>query len=209
MNKKVALSILCVIVQIVPSYAQNEQPYARLKVGMKAGFNISSVSDKQGPTFDVTSKKGIVSGVFVVIPLRERLRLQPELLLSQKGFKASGNLMGFNYTFSRITTYLDLPLLLHWNLWRGIAVVAGPQYGYLILQKDEREFGHNEEVLDFEFSQEQMRKGTLGMTAGLELAWDPMVLSCRAGIDFQNNITTNTTPQYKNRWLQFALGLNF
>jgi hypothetical protein len=209
MNKTVALLILCAIVQVVPSYAQIEQSRVRLKVGMKAGFNISNVSDKQGPTFDVTSKKGIVSGVFVVIPLCERLRLQPELLLSQKGFKASGDLMGFNYTFSRITTYLDLPILLHWRLLRSFAVVAGPQYGYLILQKDEREFGHNEEALDFEFSQEQMRNGTLGMTAGLELALDPMVLSCRAGIDFQNNITTTSTPQYKNRWLQFALGLNF
>jgi hypothetical protein len=209
MNKISVLLILCAMLQSRVSFTQNKEPIPKVKVGMKAGFNLSNVRAKQGPEFDVTSKTGIVSGVFVLIPLNERLQLQPELLLSQKGFNASGRLLGLNYTFSRITTYLDLPLLLRWIPWHGVAVIAGPQYSCLLLQKDENQFGTGKEALDFEFSQEQIRKNTLGMSAGFELVLEPFVLDCRAGIDFQNNITSSSTPSYKNRWLQFTLGLSF
>jgi hypothetical protein len=89
-----------------------------------------------------------------------------------------------------------------------VTVVAGPQFSYLIEQKDEYTFGSNSVEQEEQFDTDNIRKNILGFTAGLDFYYQHFLLSGRVGIDFQTNNGdgSSLTPRYKNQWLQFTAG---
>jgi hypothetical protein len=60
---------------------------SRIRVGVKGGLNLSNVYDSRGQEFNADSKFGFAGGGFVSIPIGELIGIQPEILLSQKGFQ--------------------------------------------------------------------------------------------------------------------------
>ncbi|MBU1719358.1 MAG: PorT family protein [Bacteroidetes bacterium] len=176
--------------------------------GIKAGLNHSNVWDANGEDFRADPKLGFAGGVFIGIPIGTFLGFQPEILLSQKGFKGSGTLFSFPYSFSRTTTYLDIPLQLQVKPAEFLTVVLGPQYSYLMYKKDTYTFGANSFDQETEFDNDNIRKNTLGFVAGADIIVSHIVVSGRVGWDFQTNNGdgTSSTPRYKNRWLQFTVG---
>ncbi len=188
--------------------AQDEDRRNNLEFGIKAGVNISNVWDERGQEFTADSKTGIVVGVFVGIPIGMWLGVQPEILISQKGFKASGSLLGSSYSFTRTATFIDVPLLVQLKPASFVTVVAGPQFSYLIEQKDEYTFGSNSVEQEEQFDTDNIRKNILGFTAGLDFYYHHFLLSGRVGVDFQTNNGdgSSLTPRYKNQWLQFTAG---
>jgi hypothetical protein len=188
--------------------AQSEDKRNSLGFGLKAGFNIANVWDSQGEEFRADPKAGMAGGLFLSLPLGKLLGFQPEMLLSQKGFKGSGMLLGTAYSFSRTTTYLDIPLQLQFKPLQNLTLLAGPQFSYLLNQKDTYTFGSNSTEQEQEFKNDNIRKNTLGLVIGGDLVYNYLVLSARAGWDLQSNKGdgTSQTPRYKNRWLQFTIG---
>lgn len=191
--------------------AQSSDTRETFGVGVKAGMNISNVWDERGEDFRADSKAGFAGGLFASIPLGTLLGFQPEVLISQKGFKGSGTLFGTTYSQTRTTTFLDVPLLLQLKPAESITFVLGPQFSYLMHQKDTYTFGSNSIEQENEFENDNIRKNILGFTAGLDVTVSSVVLSARVGWDFQNNNGdgTSNTPRYKNQWLQFTLGYRF
>lgn len=191
--------------------AQIEDNREVLAFGVKAGANISNVWDEQGQDFRADSKAGFAGGAFVSIPFGAMLGFQPEVLVAQKGFKGSGTLLGTPYSFTRTTTFLDIPLLLQIKPVQSVTIVLGPQFSYLFNQKDTYTFGNNSVDQENEFENDNVRKNILGFTAGIDVDISHLVLSGRVGWDFQNNNGdgTTTTPRYKNQWLQFTIGYRF
>jgi hypothetical protein len=176
--------------------------------GIKAGLNHSNVWDERGQDFQANPKYGLAGGIFFGIPIGNRLGFQPEILISQKGFQGSGTLMGSPYSFSRTTTYLDIPLQLQVKPSDFFTIVAGPQYSYLLYQKDIYTWGLNSSAQEEEFDNENIRKNTLGFVLGADINFSNAVISGRVGWDFQTNHGDGTysTPRYKNQWLQLTLG---
>lgn len=176
--------------------------------GIKAGVNASNVWDSQGEDFRADPRVGLATGAYFAIPIGKYIGFQPEVLLSQKGFQGSGTLLGFPYSFSRTTTYLDVPLLLQVKPSPFMSLVVGPTFSYLFKQKDVYTFGSNSAEQEQEFENDEIRKNTLGSLVGVDFYISSVVLSARAGWDFQTNLGdgTSTTPRYKNRWLQFTVG---
>jgi hypothetical protein len=78
----------------------------------------------------------------------------------------------------------------------------------LLEKKDTYNYGTNSVQQKEQFDNDNIRKNLLGFVGGLDLNYEHYVLSGRAGWDFQNNVGdgTSTTPNYKNRWLQFTVG---
>lgn len=179
-----------------------------IQFGLKTGINYSNVYDEQGDEFKVDPKFGFVAGGFVAIPIGKFLGFQPELLFSQKGFKATGSLLGSNYDLTRTTNFIDVPLLLSVKLNRFLTLLAGPQYSYLLKQKDV--FSNNILSLgqEQEFKNDNIRKNILCFTGGIDVNVNPLVVGARTGWDIQKNNGdgTSATPRYKNAWLQFTLG---
>ena len=97
-----------------------------LDIGLKGGINSATV-DTNIPDIEslVESKTGFVGGAFLGIGLGSTFAIQPELLYSQKGFKASEG----GTEASLTTDYIEIPLLLKANFNAGMlrpAIYAGP-----------------------------------------------------------------------------------
>lgn len=189
--------------------AQESEPRENIQLGFKAGINYSNVWDEKKEEFKADAKTGFAGGVFMGIPIGKHIGFQPEILISQKGFKADGILLAKPYSFTRTTTYLDVPLQLQLKPADFITIVAGPQFSYLLSQKDTYTFGDNSIDQEQEFENENPRKNILGFVAGADLIFNHAVLSGRFGWDFQTNNGdgNSSTPRYRNRWVQLTLGL--
>ena len=111
--------------------------------GVKAGANIAN--QKISGDYDIDTK-AIVSfhgGVFVVWMFTEQLGLQPELLLSMQGSKEKDA----TYDYKINTNYVNIPVLVRYNINDMFSVHAGPQFGILVSAKEEFD-GEKEDIKD-------------------------------------------------------------
>lgn len=179
-----------------------------LTFGLKAGMNYSNVWDEKGQDFVADSKLGFAGGAFLGIPFGEFLGFQPEVLISQKGLQATGTLMGSPYSYTKTTTYLDIPLQLQLRPTEFLSILVGPQYSYLMNQKTVYTYGLNSIEQEQEFSNDNYRKNILGFVAGADINISHIVVSGRMGWDFQTNHGdgSSSTPRYKNKWVQLTIG---
>lgn len=186
-----------------------DDPRERLTAGIKAGLNIANVWDSEGEDFQANARAGFAGGVFVGIPIGTYLGVQPEILISQKGFQGFGTLLGTSYTFSRTTTYIDVPILLQVKPTEFLTILLGPEYSYLMHQKNVFTVGSNTLVQEEAFNDEQIRKNIFGVVGGLDFSVSHFVFAPRIGLDLLNNNGdgTSTTPRYKNRWMQLTVGI--
>ena len=210
MKKKLFFSFLPLFLLSQQGITQNTDidPRERLTFGVKAGINYSNVWDKQGQEFQADPIVGFAGGVFVLIPVGMFAGIQPEFLISQKGFQGSGTLLGSQYSFSRVTTFIDIPVLFEIKPAPFLFIVLGPQYSFLLTEKNEYTFGANSTVQQQEFDNDNVRNGIFGFTAGIDINIQHIVISGRACWDLQKNNSngSNYTPRYNNQWLQFTLG---
>jgi len=204
----VAVVILALFGGIQNGIAQSNVEDNRevLKFGFKLGANLSNVYDSEGEAFDADPKFGLVGGGFISIPIGMYIGVQPEVLFSQKGFKASGTstLIGYEYAYTHTANYIDVPILLQLKASKSFTIMAGPQYSYLTNVKDEFEG----ETSSTDFKQDNLRKNTLCFLGGIGINSNRFVLDVRVGWDINNNNGDGTTsnPRYKNMWYQATLG---
>ena len=179
-----------------------------IALGLKVGLNYSNVYDSEGEDFIADPIAGFAGGAFVMFPIGRHFGVQPELLISQKGFKSTGRLLGSTYSMTRTTTYVDVPLLLNIRPASFINILVGPQYSYLTKEKNVFDNGTTTILQEQEFKNTDIRKNTLCFTGGLDVTVKRIVVSARVGWDFQRNRGdgTNETPRYKNTWVQATLG---
>lgn len=208
MNNRV--NVLCTVwfVAFATFAAQGQDRRERMEFGGKVGLNVSNVWDSRDDSFRADGKAGFVGGIFAGIPIGQYLGIQPELLYSQKGFRGSGTLLGNPYSFSRTTSYIDIPLQVQLKPASFLTLLAGPQFSYLLHQKDRYTFGQNSNEQQQEFDNDNIRKNVLGFVAGADFIYRFFVVSGRVGWDFQTNRGdgSSTTPRYKNQWLQLTVG---
>lgn len=204
--KKIILMAMAVF-----SIAYNTNAQDEVSVGLKIGTNYSNVYDSKGEDFEADSKFGFATGVFLSIPIGKYLGIQPEVLFSQKGFKGSGSMLGSTYDLTRTTNYIDIPLLVAVKPIESFTLLAGPQFSYLIKQKDKFTNSTTNFEQEKEFDNDNIRKNTLCFIGGFDINLDHTVLGARVGWDLSNNNGngTSTTPRYKNVWGQVTVGYRF
>ncbi|MDZ4664052.1 MAG: porin family protein [Bacteroidota bacterium] len=209
--KKIILIGVLIASQYNTIRAQETDSRDNLAVGLKAGANYSNVYDEQGDAFVADPKFGLAAGAFIAIPIGKYLGLQPEILLSQKGFQASGSILGSNYNLKRTTTYVDVPLLFAFKPIEFFTLLAGPQYSYLINQKDVYSSGTTSIEQQKDFANENLRRNIFCFTGGADITIKHIVIGARAGWDIQNNNGdgTSANPRYKNMWYQATFGYRF
>jgi hypothetical protein len=168
----------------------------------------SNVYKTSGEDFNSDAKFGFATGVFLAIPIGRFLGVQPEVLYSQKGFKATGTILNSPYDVTRTTSYIDIPLLVALKPIEYFTLVAGPQYSYLIKQKDVFANATSTIEQQQEFENDNIRKNTVCFLGGFDINYYHLVISARLGWDLFNNKGdgTSTTPEYKNVWYQLTLG---
>lgn len=207
--KKTIVTFISVILVCSSIVAQDES--GKISIGIKAGANYSNVYDSEGEEFDANAKLGLAAGVFVAIPIGQFFGFQPELLFSQKGYKSSGSVLEFDYSYTRTSNYIDVPILFALKPSSSVTVLLGPQYSYLVKQKDVFENPILDTEVEQEFENDNLRKNTLGFIGGLDVNIDDFVVGARVAWDIFNNNGdgTSTTPRYKNVIGQITLGYRF
>ena len=180
-------------------------------IGIKVGSNYSNVFDSKGEQFVADGKYGLAAGAFLSLPVGKLIGIQPEVIYSEKGFKATGAFLGSSYSATRTTTYIDVPILLAIKPISYLTILAGPQYSFLIKQNNN--FTGTLATVDQQkiFDNDNIRKNVLGLTGGVDINLSSFVIGARAGWDVQNNNGdgTSTTPRYKNAWYQATIGFRF
>ena len=101
-----------------------------------------------------------------------------------------------------------MPILVQFKPIEYFTLLAGPQFSYLLNEKNVYTFGSNSSEQEQAFSNEDVRNNILGFVVGADVTVKAFVLSARAGWDFQNNNKNgvSTTPRYKNQFLQLTIG---
>jgi hypothetical protein len=211
MKRRMILLMVVIATIITTNNAQAQGDRSKLYVGLKGGFNYANVYDTEGEKFEADAKLGFVGGGFLSIPIGKFIGVQPEILFSQKGFKGTGVLLGSPYSMTRTTNYIDVPLLFVLKPVSAISFVAGPQFSYLLKQKDTFTNGAGTAEQVEAFKNDNIRRNTLCFLGGVDFNLNSFVLGTRVGWDIQNNNGdgTSTTPRYRNRWLQATLGYRF
>jgi hypothetical protein len=183
----------------------------KFQFGLKGGINISNVWDSETEEFTSGRKLGYVGGAVIRIPIGRFLGVQPEVLFSQKGFKGDGSILGSEYSFTRTTSYIDVPLQISIKPASFFTLVAGPQYSFLLKQKDVFDNSIISYEQEQEFKNDNIRKNTLGVVGGIDINMGHVVLGARVGWDILHNRGdgTSSTPRYKNTWVQATLGIAF
>lgn len=121
---------------------------AQLNIGAKVGLNYTSIGTKIDPEPDekpdATSGIGFHLGGYLQYNLSDKIGLRPELLYSIRGFKdessTSSSQTLFGTTIVTETTsedkgnysYVEVPLLLAYNVSENFAIHVGPGIGLLM-----------------------------------------------------------------------------
>lgn len=181
-----------------------------LKFGLKAGVNFSNIYDEKNQSYVADSKAGFAAGAFLSIPLGKFIGFQPEVMYSQKGFKATGNTLGFGYEFTRTTNFIDIPLQLQIKPIEQLTFLVGPQFSYLLETKNEFN-GSTSTTQEDAINGENYKKNIFGFVVGADINLENFIISGRAGWDISRSDKdgNDTNPRYKNQVIQLALGYRF
>ncbi|NPV83156.1 MAG: PorT family protein [Candidatus Aminicenantes bacterium] len=109
---------------------------AGIKSGIKGGITLANIKSvpETFEGYNWETKTGLAGGVFLEIGLPGPISIQPEVLYVQKGAKITVTEGEVTGTFSANIDYIEIPLLLKFNLVSGgltiPSVYAGPYFGF-------------------------------------------------------------------------------
>ncbi len=186
------------------------QAQNRISIGAKAGLNVSNIYESDGEA-SADPKMGFAVGGFLHIPLGQFFGIQPEMMFSQKGYQTSGSLLGMDFSSSRTSNYIDVPLLFAVKPAEMVTLLIGPQYSYLLKQTTNVITPVSNTTVVDEFTNDNIRRNTLGLVMGADINLFQFVIGARGGWDLYDNNGdgTSTTPRYKNVTGQLTLGYRF
>jgi hypothetical protein len=181
--------------------------------GVLAGMDFSQVD---GDYYSGYNKLGFLAGAYVKLPVGENLALRLEMEYIQKGSVNHYNpnaVTGTNNTdYSQKTAYIEMPLVLEYNLETALAKVNMPEY----LTKVRVYGGLGAGVLVFheEFINDMNAEGLTPGFSSLELSFLAglqYVISPRWRADFRwdigiTSIRTGEAPGYTKRFASTTYG---
>jgi len=179
------------------------------RIGFKGGLSIATMVKTDDKSFSSTPLYAFNGGAVILLPLGKVIAIQPEVLFSQKGYRATGTSIAGDYDYRRVSNCLDIPLLLRINLSKELGLVAGPQYSYLLSTHTTFKSGGTSYQQTVDNDNSNITKNIFGGVLGLDINLnDNMFLYGRYTIDFKNNNGdgTSSTPAYKNQVFQVGLG---
>lgn len=127
-----------------------------VKFGAKAGINIANLSGDYPTTSGeyLTVDTGAITsfhfGGFVEIPLSEKFKFAPELLLSRQGneIETAGAVWNpptqtyqtISFTQTPSLLYLNIPMMFKYEVIKKLHIELGPQIGFLLSAKSKWEY---------------------------------------------------------------------
>lgn len=213
--KKLLLSATFITALVGSTFAQSSSDKKggsnSLTFGIRGGGNMSSiVNSDDAPSFDGQQKFGFHVGAYINLPLADVVSIQPEVLYSQKGYRADrsiGNTTIYKY---RVTTgYIDVPVLVKITPTKNFGILVGPQISFLTNTKAKFETPNATFESQVNNENDNLRNNILGGLAGLEYAVsDNVTIGARYALDFQKNDKNGNSNslKYRNQVVSLTVG---
>ena len=122
MTTKLFFKTLILLFVTVTMFAQSSKREEGIKIGFKGGLNASNFlsSDIEEQSIRTSFHIGFVSEIVI----SDKASFQPELLFSSQGNVGPETKQKYNY--------INVPLLVKYNVINNLSIDAGPQLGFLI-----------------------------------------------------------------------------
>jgi hypothetical protein len=221
MIRKIFFSIICVLMI--------NSVYAQVSYGVRSGVNFSKwqgedlqviedLLDKTDGYVVTKGKTGWHVGGYVNIPISNTFSFEPGLAYSKKGYSIKGDLqipvlkiLAINAGVQVQQHYIDMPLVLKANVYKGLQVYAGPQVSYLVRSTLNAKLG----VLGINIFNrgfgitERFNKVDLGLTGGIGYQFNNG-LNVQAGYDYGlSTLDKNENYAAYNRVVKVSVGFSF
>ena len=191
------------------SYGQEEKisdsskvVITKLGIGVKAGFNFSTVSQgdlKKAPD----ARTSFYVGASYEFPIIEDLlSIQPEIIYSQQGFEKREMISEERFKSIYKVNYITVPVLARYYIVRGFSLDAGPQFSLRV--QDDFRISEN----DAESSLlQQTNCFDFGLSGGLSFQFESGIfINGRYTRGFREIIEGSNA---KNTVIQFGIGYKF
>jgi hypothetical protein len=221
MIKKICFSIISVL--MINSL------YAQVTYGIRSGINyatwkgddvqiIEDLLDKTDGYVVAKGRTGMHIGGYVHIPISEVFAFEPGLGYSKKGYSLKGDFQipvlkyfNINARAQVQSHYIDIPLVMRANVYKGLNVYAGPQVSYLVRSTLNAKLG----VLGITLFNrgfgitERFNKLDMGLTGGIGYQFDNG-LNLQAGYDYGlSKLDKNDNYSAYNRVVKVSVGFSF
>jgi len=210
--KKIFVSAVALLVASVASVSAQKTSTPKtndLHFGFRAGLNLSNIIKDGDDDFSTEIKPGFNAAAFLEIPLANMVSIQPELQFSQKGYKATGSVLGNPYEYRVTTNYIEIPALVKISPTSQFAILVGPQFSFLTSTKTK--FITKNAIYEDAVNEDNdnLRKNILGGVLGIEVSSSNVVFGLRYNLDLQanNEDGSTSTPKYKNQVLGLSVGI--
>ena len=202
---------------------------AQVTYGVRSGINyakwqgedlqiIEDLIDKTDGYIVTKGRTGLHIGGYVHIPLSETFAFEPGLAYSKKGYSLKGDFqipvlkyLGINARAQVQSHYIDIPLLIRANVYKGLNVYAGPQVSYLVRSTLNAKIG----VLGITLFNrgfgitERFNKIDMGLTGGVGYQFENG-LNVQAGYDYGlSKLDKNDNYSAYNRVVKVSVGFSF
>jgi hypothetical protein len=203
--------------------------HAQVSFGIRSGVNyatwkgediqiIEDLVDKTDGYIVTRGRTGLHVGGYVNIPISETFAFEPGLSYSKKGYSLKGDFqipvlkyLGVNARAQVQSHYIDIPLLMKANVYKGFQVYAGPQVSYLVRSTLNAKIG----ILGITLFNrgfgitERFNKVDLGLTGGIGYQFENG-LNIRAGYDYGlSPLDKNNNYAAYNRVAKISVGFGF
>ena len=167
--------------------------------GFKSGVNFSGfrLEGIETKTANTSGRTGFVIGIFEKIPINERFDIQPEFLYSSQGGEIS---TGVGQRSLYKLNYFSIPILLKYNFFDGVRLIAGPEIDFIIKAK-RITAGSDYNETDY------INATSVAVTTGFEKWFGKFVVFQARYIYGINDVNKNSqTFQYVNKSIHVSLG---
>lgn len=129
-------AVITLLLVTITSHAQQEY----FEYGFKGGLNLSNISGDEVSNYETRTSMNIGGyGLYKVLP---KLGIQAELLYSEQGFSERFDSEEVDIDEIKSLTrmqYINLPVLVSYNLIEQLWIEGGVQVGYLVNAEEEEE----------------------------------------------------------------------
>ena len=203
--------------------------HAQVTYGIRSGVNyatwkgddiqiIQDLVDKTDGYIVTKGRTGMHIGGYVNIPISEVFAFEPGLEYSKKGYSLKGDFqisvlkyLNINARAQVQSHYIDMPLVIKANVYKGLQVYAGPQVSYLVRSTLNAKLGVFGITL---FNRgigitERFNKVDMGLTGGIGYQFENG-LNVQAGYDYGlSKLDKNDNYSAYNRVVKVSVGYSF
>ena len=172
------------------------------KIGFEAGLNIANTISSDNSNYSTNSVAGFNAGITFDIPVIYPFSIVPEVIYSQKGYKATTQFG----EFTRRNGFLDIPVLAKFRVAPTFNLFVGPQFSYLLSTTNTYSDGFTTTSREYYNNDSKaFLDGVLGVSFDLNSSVD---LHARYTIDIEKTDSHGNSyvPAYRNQVWQIGLG---